>query len=88
MTNYHEIESLNSLIEAVREYQRKLNYQYGQLSEAVQHIEKIGWDKETHEHLIKTDEAMIELNKISHLANELEEALIEDKHRAGNVHEE
>lgn len=90
MANNHlEIEALERLIQAVQVYQEELIQNKNVLMNAANACDvAMGSDDIVKKHIARLSDALTELDKTSKLAEEVAEALIEDKRIALNVYED
>ena len=89
MSDYLEIEALDTLIKAVQDYQEKLEVNKKILSNAANVCDQaMGSDAIVKKHIAKLEEAMVELNKTSQIASDVAEALIKDRNLAVSVIED
>lgn len=89
MSDYLEIEALDTLIKAVQDYQEKLEVNKKILSNAADVCDQaMGSDDIVKKHIAKLEEAMVELNKTSQIASDVAEALINDRNLAVSVIED
>lgn len=90
MGNSHlEIESLETLIKAVQIYQDELLINRRILENAANVCDvAMGSDDIVKKHISRLNEALEELKKTSKIAEEVAEALIEDKRKAIEVYED
>lgn len=87
--NHLEIESLETLIQAVQVYQEDLLRNRQVLINAANTCDAaMGSDDIVKKHIARLNDALVELDKTSRLAEEVAEALIEDKRIAISVYEE
>ncbi len=87
--NHMEIESLETLIKAVQNYQEELLTNRQILENAANVCDvAMGSDDIVKKHIGRLNEALDELKKTSQIAEEVAEALIEDKRRAIEVYED
>ena len=88
MANHLEIESLDKLIAAVREYQNDLAVNRQILINAANVCDAaMGSDAIAQKHIPKLYAALDELSKTSQIAADVTEALIKDRARALEVYE-
>ena len=88
-TNQMEIESLEALIRAVQKYQEELQMNRKILDNAANVCDvAMGSDDIAKKHIGRLYEALEELKKTALIAEEVTEALIEDKRRAIEVYED
>lgn len=89
MSDFLEIEALDTLIKAVQEYQEKLEGNKKILSNAADVCDQaMGSDDIVKKHIANLQEAMIELNKTSQIASDVAAALISDRELALSVIED
>ena len=89
MPNYTEIESLDTLIKAVEEYQVDLQMNRQLLVNAANVCDAaMGSDDIAKKHIARLNEALEELKKTSQIAADVAAALLEDKRRAIAVYED
>lgn len=87
--NYMEIESLEMLIKAVQTYQDELLTNRQILENAANVCDiAMGSDDIVKKHIGRLNEALDELKKTSQIAEEVVDALVEDKRRAIDVYED
>lgn len=83
MGNYLEIDSLNTLINAISTYQNELSTNRQILLNAANVCDvAMGSDANVQRHIAKLNEALIELQKTAQIAEEVTEALIADRQKA------
>lgn len=89
MANHLEIESLDTLIKAVQVYQEELETNRQILVNAANVCDvAMGSDDIVKKHIARLNEALEELRKTSQIAENVAEALIEDKRKALEVYED
>lgn len=87
--NHLEIESLETLIKAVQDYQDELLTNRQILENAANVCDiAMGSDDIVKKHIARLNEALEELKKTSQIAEEVTEALLEDKRKAIEVYED
>lgn len=90
MANNHlEIESLDTLIKAVQTYQEELQTNRQILENAANVCDvAMGSDDIVQKHIARLNEALEELKKTSQIAEDVAEALLEDRRKAIEVYED
>ena len=89
MAGHMEIESLDTLIKAVQTYQTELQMNRQILVNAANVCDAaMGSDDIVKKHIARLNEALGELDKTATLAEEVAEALIEDRRKASEVYED
>lgn len=89
MAGHMEIESLDTLIKAVQTYQTELQTNRQILVNAANVCDAaMGSDDIVKKHIARLNEALGELDKTATLAEEVAEALIEDRRKAIEVYED
>ena len=89
MAGHMEIESLDTLIKAVQTYQTELQMNRQILVNAANVCDAaMGSDDIVKKHIARLNEALGELDKTATLAEEVAEALIEDRRKAIEVYED
>ncbi len=89
MAEYMEIESLETLIKAVQDYQDDLYSNRQILVNAANVCDAaMGNDDIAKKHIAKLYEALEKLKKTSEIASDVAEALLEDKRRALETYED
>ena len=87
--NHMDIESLETLIKAVQDYQDELLTNRQILENAANVCDiAMGSDDIVKKHIARLNEALEELKKTSQIAEEVAEALLEDKRKAIEVYED
>lgn len=87
--NHMDIESLETLIKAVQDYQDELLTNRQILENAANVCDiAMGSDDIVKKHIARLNEALEELKKTSQIAEEVTEALLEDKRQAIEVYED
>lgn len=89
MANQLEIESLNTLIEAVQKYKEQLDINKKILLNAADVCDQaMGSDDIAKKHIARLNEALLELDKTVQLSEDVIEALIADREMAIDVYED
>ena len=89
MANYTEIESLDTLIKAVQEYQVELATNKQILHNAANVCDAaMGSDAIVQKHIARLNKTLEELQKTAQIAEDVANALIEDRQRAIDVLED